>query len=324
MLLAACGPSGQHKADPSGSLDAPSGARDSSSSSGGSDASSSATADAAPDASCGAQTQDIGVVNLGNPPDMLVVLDRSGSMNDPPVTIPPTLLSKWSLMANALDTITAAKDQNIKFGLMDFPSDGNCGASATPEIGIALGTSLGFLGYFLTHSPDGNTPSYLALQAALTYYQSIPVNPAGQYVIFATDGLPNCGGTPPDPNTTSYPETVAAVAALYSAGIKTYVIGFDTLGQNTGVLDDAATAGGEALPGEPKFYEASNATDLQNALQTISGGVIVPSCSFALRARRPIRPTSPSIDQRAAGAALDHAHDGLGLLPELDDDHVLR
>src|SRR5262245_30624766 len=47
---------------------------------------------------CGAQTENIGVVELGDPPDMLVVLDRSGSMSSPPATFPPTFVSKWSSM----------------------------------------------------------------------------------------------------------------------------------------------------------------------------------------------------------------------------------
>src|SRR5690349_2671129 len=41
------------------------------------------------DATCGAQSQDIGLVNLGDPPDMLIVLDRSGSMSGPIPSFPP-------------------------------------------------------------------------------------------------------------------------------------------------------------------------------------------------------------------------------------------
>jgi hypothetical protein len=78
------------------------------------------------------------------------------------------------------------------------------------------------------------------------------------------------------------------VANLYTAGIKTFVLGFGTFGLNTGVLDDAASAGGEPKQNvSPKFYEASNATDLQAAMNAIAGGVIVPSCTFALQATPP-------------------------------------
>jgi hypothetical protein len=236
--------------------------------------------DAGPDASCGAQVQQIGVVNLGDPPDLLVVLDRSGSMADPPVTFPPVFLSKWAIMATALEQVTTAQDTNIRFGLLEFPSDDNCAADSTPEVPIGLHSHPGFDSYFLSRMPNGNTPAHIALGSALAYFQSIPVNMAGRYVLFATDGLPNCLNG--DGNMTSDPETVAAVTGLYNSGIKTFVLGFGTFGLNTGVLNDAAVAGGEAKPGLTKFYEADNATDLQNALQTIAGGIIVPSCSFHL------------------------------------------
>jgi len=243
------------------------------------------TVDAPIDGNCGAQMQMIGVVNLGDPPDLLVVLDRSGSMTEPPPVFPPVFDSKWTIMRNALNSITAMKDTAIKFGLLEFPSDQNCSADANAEVGIALGTHTAFAGYFGSRSPGGNTPAHFALQSALAYYQSIPVNTAGRYVIFATDGLPNCSGG--DPNVASDNETVAAVTALYMAGIPTYVLGFGTFGQNTGVLNNAAVAGGKPKPGSTKFYEANNANDLNMALQAIAGGIIVPSCTYQLASAPP-------------------------------------
>jgi hypothetical protein len=237
------------------------------------------------DASCGAQMQQIGVVNLGDPPDLLIVLDRSGSMSDPPPVFPPVFDTKWNIMRNALNTIAQQKDQNIKFGLLEFPSDQNCAADATPEVAIALGAHTPMATYFAGRSPGGNTPAHVALTSALQYYQSIPVNPAGRYVLFATDGVPNCLGG--DPNAASDMQTVASVTALYNAGIPTYVLGFGTFGLNTGVLNDAAQAGGKAKSGLTKFYEANNAADLAMALQAIAGGIIVPSCTFQLQSVPP-------------------------------------
>jgi len=238
-----------------------------------------------PDESCGAQMQNIGVVSLGDPPDLLVVLDRSGSMSESPPTFPPVFDTKWNIMKNALNSIVAQKDQNIKFGLLEFPSDQNCAADATPEVGIALGTHTAFANYFAGRSPGGNTPAHVALGSALSYYNTLPVNMAGRYVLFATDGLPNCLGG--DPNAASDQATVSAVSALYNAGIPTYVLGFGTFGLNTGVLNDAAVAGGKAKTGTTKFYEANNANDLAMALQAIAGGIVVPSCSYQLQSVPP-------------------------------------
>ncbi len=237
------------------------------------------------DASCGAQMANIGVVNLGDPPDLLVVLDRSGSMSSPPEVFPPVFTSKWAIMKSALTTVSTAKDMQIKFGLLEFPSDDNCAVDAVAEVPVALGAHIGIGSYFQGHSPNGNTPAHLALDAALTYFAGIPVNPAGRYVLFATDGLPNCAGG--DPNTASNAETVAAVTALFNSGIKTFVLGFGSFANPT-VLNDAATAGGEARSGTTKFYEANSASDLDAALATIAGGIIVPTCSFALASLPPV------------------------------------
>ena len=275
LVLAACGPAAKQIGNPGDDttvVDAP-------------ESSAIDASDVVPDAAtCGAQMANIGVVNLGDPPDMLVVLDRSGSMTAFPAVFPPVFQTKWNLMEDALKSITMMKDQSIKFGLMDFSSDGNCGASATPNVGIALGTSGMFTSYYATRTPTGNTPSHLALAAALQYYQSIPVNAAGRYVLFATDGLPNCKGG--DPNMTSYPETVAAVSALHAAGIPTYVLGLDSFADQT-VLNDAAVAGGEAKPGPTKYYSATDPTSLAAALQAIAGGIVIPSCTFALQSAPP-------------------------------------
>ena len=237
---------------------------------------------------CGAQMQNIGVVNLGDPPDLLVVLDRSGSMSSPPSTFPPTFTTKWSTMRTSLTNVVNMKQTQIKFGLLEFPSDDNpgCSAVATPKVNIGLNAGSGFTGYFNMRSPGGNTPAHVGLQSALQYYNSIPVNTAGRYVLFATDGLPNCLNS--DPNMASEAATVAAVTALRNAGIKTYVLGFGGgFGSTPQVLNDAAVAGGVPKAGATKFYEATNQAELDMALQAIAGGIIVPSCSFQLASAPP-------------------------------------
>jgi hypothetical protein len=268
-----------------------------------------------PDAgTCGAQSEMIGVVNLGDPPDLLVVLDRSGSMTSPPVTFPPVFTSKWQIMRTSLNSVVGAQQQKIRFGLLEFPSDDNCAADATAEVQVGLGSAPGFASYFTTRSPNGNTPAHIGLGSALNYFNSIPVNTAGRYVLFATDGLPNCAGG--DPNVTSNAETVAAVTALFNAGIKTYVLGFGQFGGNAGVLNDAAVAGGKARPGATKFYEANNAADLDAALQQIAGGLIVPSCSYQL-ASAPPDPANVTVTVNGAAVPRSPSHmDGWDYYPD--------
>ncbi|HEY4060181.1 MAG TPA: vWA domain-containing protein, partial [Kofleriaceae bacterium] len=232
---------------------------------------------------CGMQQANIGVQNLGDPPDMLVVLDRSGSMLNNAGTT-----QKWAAMKTALTSVVTGHQDEIKFGLLEFPSDGNCGAKAVPDVSVGLSSGAGFTQFFAnnTPGPNENTPAYLALAGALTYFNQIPVNPAGRYVVFATDGLPNClNGVA---GNTSINETIAAVQNLYNAGIKTYVLGFGSLDATaTSTLNSAADAGGLARPGTTHYYEAQNQAQLDTVLQSIAGGIIQPSCSFALQSLPP-------------------------------------
>ena len=241
-----------------------------------------------PDAgTCGEQTEPIEVVNLGDPPDLLIVLDRSGSMASPIPNFPPDFTPKWDIMKNALINLSTSLEDNIRFGLLEFPFDDNCGVgSSAVRVPIDINQAAEIQSYFATRSPNGNTPSHLALSDALAYYNTIVPNPEGRYVLFATDGEPNCSGGNPD--VSSAPETVAAVQALAAAGINTYVIGFGSLFIDDTNLNQCALAGQVPRPGgPPHYYAANNAAELEAVLQAIAGGIIVPSCSYALASPPP-------------------------------------
>jgi len=243
-----------------------------------------------PDAEvCGAQTEEIEIINLGDPPDLLIVMDRSGSMMLPPGII-PVGDSKWVIMKAALQTVLVAREANIQFGLTIFPTDNDCAVDPGARVPIALYNATAIMNFLNGTSPNGNTPAHFALQEALAYYQTIAANPAGRYVLFATDGIPNCGGSPPNVDIETNAETVAAVEALATEGVHTFVLGFGGLfGLDSQVLNDSALAGLEPQPGgPPHFYHADDAASLQAALDTIAGGIIIPSCSFELTSLPPV------------------------------------
>jgi hypothetical protein len=278
LVLAACGPS-QNGGDDTGGDDGdddptPDAARI--------DAPPGTGIDAAGD--CGQQTEAIEVENLGDPPDLLIVLDRSGSMTSPIPMFPPDFTPKWTIMRNALQTVTTDYEDNIRFGLLEFPTDDDCavdGGTAV-RVPIDLNQAAEVAAYFAGRGANGNTPAQLGLQGALTHYQSIPVNDAGRYVLFATDGEPNCSAGD------AAAETVAAVTALANAGVKTFVLGFGGGFVDDSVLNSSALAG--QVPranGPPHYYAANSAAELADVLDTISGGIIVPSCSYALASPPP-------------------------------------
>jgi hypothetical protein len=253
---------------------------------------------------CGQQTEPIEVENLGDPPDLLIVLDRSGSMGGPIPTFPPNFTPKWTIMRNAVNAVAASDQDNIRFGLLECPTDENCAVDGTTavRVPIDLGQAPEIASYFQNREAGGNTPAAQGLSAALAHYSSIPVNPAGRYVLFATDGEPNCS------DGDAAAETVAAVTALAAAGIKTYVLGFGGGFVDDSVLDDSAIAGQVPRPnGPPHYYPADDAAELSAVLDEIAGGIIVPSCSYAL-ASAPPDPDAVTVTQNGDVVPRSTAH----------------
>jgi hypothetical protein len=140
-------------------------------------------------------------------PNMLVVIDKSGSMADDFGGG-----NKWEAMKQALDAALSAAAERIAFGLelYPFPNDPsqpislNCGdrccehASGEGAINVPIesgGTAVPkILNALNDTSPGGGTPTAVALERALEYFtQGAGANLQGdRYVLLATDGGPNC------------------------------------------------------------------------------------------------------------------------------------
>jgi hypothetical protein len=243
----------------------------------------------APEADAGCEaTTPIDNEIVGDPPDMLIVMDVSGSMCTPLIdTFPPSMTTKMQIMKGSLTNLVTTWDARINFGMMLFPGDGACGAgTVTNPIAMRNATAISgrlrairddFFGCATANT--GATPTHLSIDAARAYYATVPVNPVGQYVLLATDGLPNCGAERPDGSTAeTVDETVTAIEALSAAGIRTYVLGFGSgLDGGGPALMRMATAGGTTRP-----YNARSATELDAALESIAAEIIPPSCTIML------------------------------------------
>jgi hypothetical protein len=235
--------------------------------------------------SCGLKTASL----TKQPADLLLVLDKSGSMTSSissttdcktafvdPDAGTPTCQPRWATMVSGLDAVLSGASGDVNWGLQLFNSDGTCGVAATPEVTIGTG-SAAVQARIATVNPGGNTPTRAAVTAATTYLQGL-TDTNGKYILLATDGEPNClttgggrgggGGA----GTSDVPGTVAAITAAAAAGIKVYVIG---VGPETGNLDNFASAGGT-----DHYYPALSPQDLNAALATIVG--TVASCTFSL------------------------------------------
>jgi Mg-chelatase subunit ChlD len=223
-------------------------------------------------------------------PDLLIVLDRSGSMRPDGNE---QRSDRWSGSVSAIIDVTAALDDKIRFGLMTFPAftpgsgdgddddDSECAAGTVNvplgmDSGGAIAMSLGAM------NADGRTPTAASLRAALELFGEPTVSDAivpPRYVLLVTDGDPNCSGQQTrGPDTAARQESIAAVEALRKASVKTYVVGYQTAGTEfSGQLDMMAAAGGT---GEMMHRSVQSSTDLSAVLSQLAGEVA--SCTYAL------------------------------------------
>jgi Mg-chelatase subunit ChlD len=227
-------------------------------------------------------------------PDMLVVLDRSGSMN-PARNREGT--DRWGGSRAAVIEVTAAFDDRVRFGLMTFPSARGVGdeddlACAPGMLDVALGLDTGDVIATTLQglNANGGTPTAPSLEEALRVIGSAKsTNPdeviPPKYVLLVTDGDPNCSGQSrgDEVDELARTQTLAAIQALTDAGVKTYVVGYQTAGSVFAAqLDRMAAAGGT---GATAHRSVQNNADLTATMTEIAGGVV--SCSFRLDA--PVR-----------------------------------
>jgi hypothetical protein len=262
---------------------------------------------------CG--SQDF-MLQKGLPPDLLIVLDRSGSMDSAP---PAGGATKWVQVATALKQTVMQLQGQIKWGIEYFPTDNDCGVSANVDVPIGALNATQIQMSIDAHTPNGNTPTRAGIDTGMKYLQTVQ-DPNPKYILLATDGEPNCAvGAPPSGTCTSCPPgttpmgqtccfgavciipcpgsipggpdaagAVAAVDAAAKAGIGTFVIGIATGGAEQ-VMNDMADKGGHARPGPQKYYPVANQQDLVNAVGAIAGQII--SCTFPLQSP----PSSPDL-----------------------------
>ncbi len=224
------------------------------------------------DANCGTQTSG----TSRQPADVLLVLDRSGSMDYSTTTDSncrngaTNCTARWPALTDAVDATLTSTASSISWGLKLFSSTGNaCGVSSGVEVAISATSVPTIQTQVAATKPGGNTPTAQAIDAATAYLNTVKDQNA-KYILLATDGEPNCassGNT--DPNVQA---TVDAIAAAKAAGFTVYVIG---IGPSVGNLDSFAAAGGTN-----KYFPATSPQDLANAFATISQAVT--TCTFSL------------------------------------------
>src|SRR5579872_3620302 len=80
---------------------------------------------------CGVKTFTLNKV----PPDLMIVLDKSGSMNQLPDGSPcvtAACASKWTQMTAAINQVLMSTENSIRWGIDFFPADGSCAVFTMP------------------------------------------------------------------------------------------------------------------------------------------------------------------------------------------------
>ena len=202
------------------------------------------------------------------PPNVLIVLDRSGSMDNEL----PGGERKWDVAVSAISNLVLSFDDRVRFGIGTFPTGG-----ARCEIGqltlpVADAQGMAVAMHVQGDGPDGEgTPIADSLMAISSADPALGDATRGNFVLLVTDGQENCDGQP-----------TQAVTMLRSRTpeVKTFVVGFgDEV--DAGELNAMADAGGTARTTDPRFFQANDPASLEAALAEIAIQVTGGDIEFA-------------------------------------------
>ncbi len=182
-------------------------------------------------------------------PNVLVVLDYSGSMNEH---------NKWNQAVNAVNQLSATFERSMRLGLMLFPWLSECGVNfnqavrtpCLPENAANMQNQLLGAG----NPPRSfNTPIGTAIQQATQYFDNLQDMGRRSFIVLVTDGMETCRGRP-----------VEMAQNAFAREYPVFVIGFGN-GVDRGTLNRIAAAGGTG-----QAQNANNQQDLLQALEDIA------------------------------------------------------
>ncbi len=221
---------------------------------------------------CVCRGQTYGSSAVSSPPNVMIVLDRSGSMTED---------GKWDAARAAVNRLVASYGGAFRFGLELFPSPRVAFCGRAPVlIDVGPGTAPSISATLAVTGASGGTPMAEALQT-LVDWPSLQDPVRESFVLLVTDGVPSCA----DP--------VAAVRALRGLprDVRTFVVGFGS-GVDPATLDALAREGGTDMGGAHAYLQADDEASLDAAFAAIAEGIVdrTKPCTYAL-AGKPENPT---------------------------------
>jgi hypothetical protein len=224
-------------------------------------------------------------------PTVMIILDRSDSMNQDPAGNYMSPPSKLDIAKVTLNKLVMNDGDRLPFGFATFqhPGSANCSDGVDIQVKPVDGTKAMITSAINAVVAEGGTNTGPAIDAVTSLPEMHDMMRPGSYILLVTDGEPNCPGhigtEPTDP-----PYTVGAIARAATKGIKTFVVGFGALPMaDQMAMNQMAMAGGEPCTGAScngqMFYAAGSDASLQAAIDSISeqifgefGGLCDDSC----------------------------------------------
>jgi hypothetical protein len=246
------------------------------------------------DANCGVVTTNLQRL----PPDILIALDRSGSMRQLPdgtrgddgmgmtsCHTDPACTSKWEEMAPAIQEVVTQTSMEVNWGLKFFGSGGggnnnSCNVTNTVEVAIAPDNATAVNAAIAgVMTPDTGTPTARVMDVSATYMGGL-TTPNPKFILLATDGQPTCRN-----NSAMNADDAAAITAVTNAamdGVPTFVVGISTANNMMAnqTLSAMANAGTRPRMGDPTYYPVNNRAELVTALRAIA--TAAGSCTMPL------------------------------------------
>ncbi len=154
---------------------------------------------------------------------------------------------RWDSAEPAVNTLMSSFENKARFGLVMYPTGGNCNVHDTALVEPGLGKASSVMQAMAANSPQNvvhGTPMLVALRKVRDGLVFTSDPSRDNFVVVVTDGVPTCPENN-EPQNEHRAKILAVVTELanQTPAVHTYVIGFGGGNIDDAFLDDVAAAG---------------------------------------------------------------------------------